>query len=306
MSLFRYCLAAAALAATLFAHAADAAVDVFACEPEWAALAQEIGGDRVDVFAATTGKQDPHRVQARPSLIARMRQAELVVCTGAELEAGWLPLLLRQAANPKVQPGAPGYLEASRHVRMLEVPATLDRSLGDIHAAGNPHIQTDPRNFLPVGEALARQLAQIDPSGAPAYRARYTDFATRWREAIARWEGMAAPLHGVPVLVQHKSWVYLLDWLGMVEAAALEPKPGVEPSTAYLAELLQNVAAVRPRMTLVAAYQGDRPSRWVAERAGIPVVELPFTVGGTPEADTLPALFDQTVSRLLAALRSGS
>lgn len=285
---------------------AAAAVEVFACEPEWAALAGEIGGERVNVFAATTAKQDPHQIQARPSLIAKMRQADLVICTGAELEIGWLPLLLRQASNARVQPGNAGYFEAASVVQLKEIPAVLDRGLGDVHAAGNPHIQTDPRTMLPVAAALAERLARVDPDGAAAYRSRNGAFAERWRAAIARWESAAAPLRGQPVLVQHKSWPYLLDWLGLREVAPLEPKPGIAPSASYLAELLRKVAAEKPRMTLVAVYEDDRPGRWMAEHGRIPAVELPFTVGGTPQSATLVGLYDDTVNRLLAGLSAGA
>ena len=140
------------------------ALEVFACEPEWAALATELGGDKVEVFSATTARQDPHQIQARPALIARLRSADLVICTGAELEIGWMPVLLRQAANARVQPGTPGYMEASQYVRLLEVPTRLDRAEGDIHPAGNPHIQSDPRNIAAVATALARRLSEIDPA----------------------------------------------------------------------------------------------------------------------------------------------
>jgi zinc/manganese transport system substrate-binding protein len=141
---------------------ASAAVNVFACEPEWASLAQELGGDKVSVVSATTARQDPHHIEARPSLIARMRAADLVVCSGSELEIGWLPLLLTQSGNGRVQPGSPGYLEASRYVLRLEVPTALDRSMGDVHPGGNPHIQTDPRNIAKVAKVLAERLAQLD------------------------------------------------------------------------------------------------------------------------------------------------
>src|SRR5262252_9131061 len=141
-----------------------AELNVFACEPEWAALASEIGGDKVSVFTATTAKQDPHQVQARPALIAQLRSADLVVCTGAELEIGWMPVLLRQASNGRVQPGSPGYFEAAQQVRPLDLPTRFDRAEGDIHPAGNPHIQTDPRNIATVAAALARRLSEIDPA----------------------------------------------------------------------------------------------------------------------------------------------
>jgi zinc/manganese transport system substrate-binding protein len=281
---------------------AAAEVRVFACEPEWAALAQELGGEKVSVFTATTARQDPHHIEARPSLIARLRQADLLVCTGAELETGWLPVLLRQAGNARVQPGQPGYFEAASHVRMLEIPARLDRAEGDVHAAGNPHIQTDPRNIGVVATALARRLAEIDPAGANHYQARQRDFAQRWDAAIKRWGQQAVPLRGVHIVVQHKGFPYLENWLGLRQIAALEPKPGLEPTSGHLAELLEKLRREPAQIILRAAYHDGRASEWLAERAGIPVVVLPFTVGGTDQARDLFSLFDDTVQRLLGAL----
>jgi zinc/manganese transport system substrate-binding protein len=292
-------LCAAALVA--LASPARAELNVFACEPEWAALATELGGERVAVFAATTARQDPHMIQARPSLIARLRRADLVVCTGAELEIGWMPVLLRQAANPRVQPGQPGYFEAAGFVALKEVPSRLDRAEGDVHAAGNPHIQTDPRNILAVALALAQRLAELDQAGAESYRSRAASFETRWREAIARWERAAAPLRAATVVVHHKNWAYLLDWLGLIEAGAIEPKPGVPPSSAHLARLLADIGARHPRMILSAAYENPRAAEFVAEKSGLSVVELAFTVGGNDAATDLFGLFDDTVRRLLAA-----
>lgn len=279
------------------------AIEVFATVPEWAALAKEIGGDKIGVFAATHGLQDPHHVEARPSLIARARRADLVIATGAELEVGWLPVVLRESGNARVQPGQPGYFEAAEHVRMLDVPGRLDRADGDVHAAGNPHIQTDPRNFLAVGKALSERLAAVDAANANVYRDGYAAFAAKWRTALARWEREAAPLRGVAVVVQHKSWTYLLDWLGMRELAALEPKPGVEPSAAHLGRLVELTAASRPRLVLRAAYNNPRPAEWYSAQAKVPVAVLPFTVGGDAEAKDLFGLFDDTVRRLTEALR---
>jgi zinc/manganese transport system substrate-binding protein len=282
---------------------AQAELNVFACEPEWAALAQELGGEKVSVFTATTARQDPHRIEARPSLIARLRQADLLVCTGAELEAGWLPVLLRQAGNARVQPGRAGYFEAAQHVRMLEIPARLDRAEGDVHAAGNPHIQTDPRNIGAVAVALARRLAEIDPAGADHYQTRQHDFSQRWGGAIKRWEQLAAPLRGVRIVVQHKGFPYLENWLGLRQVAALEPKPGLEPTSGYLVEVLEKLKREPAQMILRAAYHDGRASEWLAERAKIPAVVVPFTVGGSDQAGDLFGLFDDTVQRLLVALK---
>jgi zinc/manganese transport system substrate-binding protein len=281
----------------------QAALNVFACEPEWGALAKELGGDSVRVYTATTARQDPHRIEARPSLIAKMRQADLVVCTGAELEAGWLPVLLAESGNARVQPGQPGYFEATNHVALLEKPARLDRSEGDVHAAGNPHIQTDPRNIARVASALGRTLGRLDAARAAAYEQQERAFQLHWAESIRAWEHKAAPLRGVAVAVQHRGFPYLQQWLGLVEVAVLEPKPGVEPSAAHLAQVLNGLKARPARMILRAAYMPGRPGNWLAERAGIPVVELPFTVGGSREADDLYGLFDDTLDRLLAAVK---
>ena len=276
-----------------------AALNVFATVPEWAALAAELGGDKVAIYTATNALQDPHHVEAKPSLIAKARTADLVVATGAELEIGWLPLITQQAGNPKIQPGKPGYFEATAYVTLLEKPARLDRSEGDVHPGGNPHIQTDPRNIARVAGPLAARLAELDPPNAAYYQARYKAFADRWNTAIANWEKQAVPLKGAPIVVQHKAFTYLETWLGMVEVAALEPKPGVEPTVAHLSEVLAALSRQPAKMVIRAAYQGDRASAWIAERAKINAVVLPFTVGGDEQAKDLYGLYDDTVARLL-------
>ena len=293
-----------ALSCGLASAPAHAALKVFACEPEWAALTQELGGDRVSVFNATTALQDPHYIEARPSLIARVRNADLVVCTGAELEAGWLPLLLRSAGNPHVQPGMTGFFSAAEHVVLFDVPVKLDRALGDIHAAGNPHLHTDPRNIARVAETLARRLAELEPGQAAYYQARYRDFNVRWREARARWEREAGPLKGVAVVSQHQGgWTYLIRWLGLNEVAVLEPKPGVPASAAHLAQVLARLKSQPAKMVLRAAYQDGKPSEWLAQQTGIRAVVLPYTVGGNERAMDLFGLFDDTITRLLEASR---
>jgi zinc/manganese transport system substrate-binding protein len=294
-TILHWCCAVALLA---LAGPALAVLNVFATVPEWGALVEELGGDKVSVYVATNALQDPHHVEAKPSLIARARGADLVVATGAELEIGWLPLVTQRAGNPKIQPGKPGYFEAAAFVPMLEKPARLDRADGDVHPGGNPHIQTDPRNIARVAPPLAARFAQLDPDNAAYYQARAKAFNERWSAAIANWEKQAAPLKGTPVVVQHKAFTYLFDWLGIKEVAALEPKPGVEPTTAHLTEVLTELQHDPAKMVIRAAYQGDRASEWLAERTKINVVALPFTVGGDPEAKDLYGLFDDTVARL--------
>src|SRR2546421_3212788 len=293
-------LAAASLAVTV--SPAYAALNVFATVPEWGALVEELGGDAVKVYVATGAMQDPHHIEAKPSLIARARNADLVVATGAELEIGWLPLVLQQAGNPKLRSGQPGYFEAANYVTLRDKPARLDRAEGDVHAAGDPHIQTDPRNIARIAAALAARFAELDPANAETYRSRYKTFDEKWRAAIARWEREAAPLKGVPILVQHKGFTYLIAWLGMKEVAALEPKPGVEPTVSYLSEVLATIQRQPVKMVIRAAYQSDRALQWIAERAKITPVVLPFTVGGDAEAKDLFGLFDDTLARLLKAI----
>jgi zinc/manganese transport system substrate-binding protein len=294
------------LLATTAAPPAAAALKVFACEPDWAALAKELGGDEVEAYSATTAQQDVHKIQARPSLIAKYRQADLVVCSGAELEVGWLPALADKGNNPKVRPGKPGYFEASEYVQMLEVPVRFDRSQGDVHPAGNPHVQTSPRNITPVAQALAERLAGLDPAHAANYRARHEQFARRWSEALEKWEARAKPLKGVAVVSHHKTWVYLYDWLGIREVARLEPKPAIPPSAAHLLEVLASVQRSPVKMVTYSAYEDSHAAQWLAQRANIPAVQLPLSVGGAKGADDLFGLYDVTLDRMLQALGSGA
>jgi zinc/manganese transport system substrate-binding protein len=280
---------------------AAAALRVFACEPEWAALAEELGGDRVKVSVATNALQDPHYLEARPSLISRMRRADLLICTGAQLEIGWLPMLLTKANNPGVRPGSPGYFEAADFVRHLEVPASVDRSQGDVHPQGNPHIQTDPRNILLVAIALGERLASLDPDHAEDYQSTLEQFQTHWNAALVKWEVEARPLRGKRVVTHHKSWVYLENWLGLELVGTLEPVPGIPPTASHLSRLLAQLGDDGSGADFIirSPFQSDKASEWLSERTTIPDLVLPFTVGGSAEADDLYGLFSDTIKRLL-------
>jgi zinc/manganese transport system substrate-binding protein len=280
---------------------AQAALRVFACEPEWAAVAREIGGDKVEATSATSPDQDVHYLQARPSLIAQVRRADLVFCTGADLEVGWLPVLLRQAGNGKVQPGQPGYFEAASAVTMLEVPTSVDRSQGDVHPFGNPHIQTDPRNIAKVAAALADRLAKLDAADAAVFAQRAHDFAERWNKALANWTKLSEPLKGMQIVAHHRSYVYLEQWLGLEEVGTLEPKPGIEPTTGHLAELLEQIRSKQVKAIVRSSYQDSRASDWLSGRTGVSAIVLPHTVGSVPGTDTLFTMFDTIVARLLQA-----
>jgi zinc/manganese transport system substrate-binding protein len=280
-----------------------AALNIFACEPEWGALAQELAGDKASIYSATTALQDPHRIEARPSLIARVRSADLLICTGSELEIGWLPLLLTQSGNNRIQLGAPGYFEASRYVVRVEIPNTIDRSLGDIHASGNPHIHLDPRNIARVADALTERLVQLDPANADAFKARANSFRERWRAALSRWEKEAARLKGVPVVVYHRDMSYFINWAGMREAGSLEPKPGLPATPAHLAELVEKMKREPAKVIVYSAYNSPKAAEFLSDRAKIPALMLPFTVGGTDKAKDLFGLFDDTIARLLESVK---
>lgn len=295
--------ALALLAAFVPAHAA---LNVLACEPEWAALTQELGGEKVSVSSATTALQDPHRVEARPGLIARTRNADLLVCTGLDLEAGWLPLLVQQSGNAKIARGQPGFFEAGMFVPRLDVPAKLDRADGDVHAYGNPHVHLNPHNIALVSAQLAKRLAALDPANAAFYAARQADFGARWAAATRKWEAQAAPLRGTTVVEHHRNMEYLLGWLGMRQVGTLEPKPGIEPSAAQLGQLLAQLQRQPARMVLRAAYQNERASLWLAQRARIPAVVIPYTVGADAQSRDLFALFDTTVQRLSSAAQGAA
>ncbi len=280
---------------------AHAELRVFACEPEWAALADEIGGALVESYSATTALQDPHYIQARPSLIAKVRRADLVICSGAQLEIGWLPALLQKANNRRVMPGADGYMEASAYVLRLDATGNVDRSRGDIHPQGNPHIQTDPHNILAVARELARRMSHIDPVNSNSYDVNLKSFETRWTGAIERWERAAEPLAGRRIITHHKSWVYLERWLGLVEAANLEAIPGLPPTAAHLSRLTREFAGGGADVIIRSPYQDAKASDWLAERIRVPAIVLPLTIGGTDGATDLFGLFDEIIGRLLEA-----
>jgi len=279
--------------------AALAALNIFASTPEWGALAKELGGEKANVYVASTALQDPHRIEARPSLIARARSADLMVCTGAQLEIGWLPLVQQQSGNTKIQPGQPGYFEAASAVSLIEKPANVDRSQGDVHPDGNPHIHLDPRNVALVAAALGERMASLDAADAALFRSRTKAFLDRWKEAEARWQKEGAPLKGVGVVVYHKNLSYLLNWLGMQEVGALEPKPGLPPSTAHLNGLLEQLKRTPAKAVVRAAYNEPRAAEWLADRTKILSITVPYTVGRTDAAKDLFGLYDDTLARLL-------
>ena len=292
----------ALLLGALVAQPAQAKLRVFTCEPEWGSLVHELAGDKVDVDVGTSALQDVHQIEAKPSLIAKVRAADLAVCTGAQLEGGWLPQLISQSGNTKLASGPASFMAAAQ-VKTLEKPTALDRAYGDVHPDGNPHVQLDPRRVLIIARRLDERLAQLDPANAATYKQRGADFEKRWLAAMTKWQAEAAPLRGRKVVVHHIAWVYLWDWLGMQQIGELEPKPGVPPTSGHLASLIGLTKSSNTLAIIRAAYQDPKPADWLAERTGVPAVTLPFTVGGDAQSKDLFGMFDSTISKLLAVAK---
>ncbi|WP_119157725.1 metal ABC transporter substrate-binding protein [Caldimonas tepidiphila] len=281
------------------------ALEIFACEPEWAALAKVLA-PQAKITAATHARQDPHHIEARPALIGAMRRADLAVCTGASLEVGWLPMLQQRAGNPKVRDGRDGMFYAASAVQLIDVHERVDRSMGDVHAEGNPHFHLDPRRLKQVAAALAERLARIDAAHAADYRSRYRDWALDWDRRLQNWEQKAHPLSGRAVVAQHSSFAYLWGWLGVEQIADLEPKPGVPPTVSHLQQVLKQVQGAKPMAVVQTLYQDPQAGRWLVERVPVPLLTLPSTVTAEAPASELPALFDTLIDALLQSARSNA
>ena len=296
---FRRLLTGLLLSVVLMPSLSQAALNVFACEPEWAALAKELGGEHLDVYSATTAMQDPHHIQARPGLIAKVRRADVMICSGAELEQGWLPVLLRKSGNANIQPGQPGYFMAADHVARMDVPEKLDRSMGDVHAEGNPHVHTSPQNIIKIAAALQQRLSELDAVNAENYSMSYQQFESRWRQLMLQWKQRAADLDGAAIVTHHNYWVYLNEWLGMHVVATLEPIPGVSPSSSHLAKLKKKLATEQVSMISHVSYASERPSHWLSEQTGIPVIALPASVD-FQNGQSLSQWFDEVITLLVS------
>lgn len=277
---------------------AFAKVNVFACAPEWGALAEEMGGDKVSVYTASKANQDIHHMRAKPSLLAAMRRADLVICSGASLEVGWLPILMNKAGSSQVQEGSIGSIMAADYVPLLEVMESVDRSMGHVHPEGNPHVHLDPKNILLLSKVVSDRLSEIDASNAAFYADRHAAFVGQWTQSMAKWNAQVRALNGQKIVVYHKSWTYLLDWLGIETIASLEPKPGVPPNAGHLEKILKDIKGQNVKGILVAPFESAKAAKWLSEKAGIPIINLPFTVGGSDQAKDLYSLFNDTLNRL--------
>ena len=275
------------------------AVTVFACEPEWAALTKTLMPDAT-VRSATTHLQDPHHIEARPSLIAQLRSADFAICTGAELEAGWLPMLQERSGNPKVQNGQPGMFYAAQHVELIDpFKGTITPFSGDVHAQGNPHFHTDPRRVILVAKALAVRLGQLFSDKKPQVDQNLARFETELSRKIVSWEQRAAPLKGRAVITQHASFGYLWVWLGLKPVADLEPKPGVPPTASHLEKVIASSKGQQPVGIIIAQHHDPRPGRWLASSMGMEskLLVLPATVSDD-QPDSIVRWLDQVVTRV--------
>ncbi|MGB2742602.1 MAG: zinc ABC transporter substrate-binding protein [Cognaticolwellia sp.] len=284
-------------------HSAFAQFNIFACEPEYAALAKELAPD-ARIYSATTAMQDPHQVQARPSLIAKMRQADLVICAGAELEIGWLPMLQMKAANSQVRSTDKGLFFAAEQVETLDKMTNVDRSMGDVHSQGNPHLHFSPQRMLTIANGLTQKLIQLDVDQAESYKSRLENFTHRWQLASVKWQQMANELKGLKVIAYHSTFRYLFDFSGIEQVADLEPKPGLPPTSGHLAKLLKRAAQGDISTIVVASYQDQRGAKWLAEKANLSVVVLPLSVGGNEQSLDLFSLYDSVLDLLLQESRA--
>jgi zinc/manganese transport system substrate-binding protein len=278
----------------------EAKLRVVGTLPDFAAIATELGGDRVEADSIIQGTEDPHFVDPKPSHILRVNRADLLICIGLGLESGWLPVLLTQARNGAVQVGAPGYLDASQFVQAKEVTARADRAMGDVHGGGNPHYYVSPPEMLKVSEGIYRRLVQLDPDGRAEYDQRWQAFSRRYQEKMAAWRAALAPLAGSKVVEYHASWIYLLDWLEFTSVGTLEPKPGIPPSPGHVTQLLMRVKDQGVRFVFREIYHADSLSQVFASKAGARLLDLPTMVGAEPGIETLWDKWDRIVQLLTA------
>ena len=293
-------LAAALLAAS---HAA-AALRVVATTPEYGAIAAVIGGDKATVVTLAKPTEDPHFVDAKPSHIVTLNRADVLIEGGAELETGWLPPLLDGARNAKIAAGAPAHIRASEGIQLLDIPAVLDRSQGDIHAAGNPHFMMDPQSARVVARHVADAFCGIDAGSCPFYKTNLAAFLAKLDAKIAEWAKELAPFKGTPIVTYHPTWRYFAQRFGLVSELYLEPKPGIPPSPPHLAEVMEKMNAQKIRVVLVEPFQSRKTAEAVAARTGSVVVDVCQFPGGLPGTQNdYIALIDADVKAIVVGLQ---
>jgi len=295
-------LALLAIAAT--GSSVSAQIRVVATTPDLASVAREIGGDRVSVVALAKPTEDPHYVDAKPSHIVTLNRADALIEGGAELELGWLPPLLENSRNSKISAGAPGRIVASEGIKMLEIPTSFDRSRGDIHSLGNPHFMIDPVNVKIIARNIADHLTQIDPKSAATYRGNLARFNTRLDAKFAGWQKQLAPYRGARIVTYHKDFVYLAERFGLTIVGELEPKPGIAPSPAHLAQVIGKMKATNAKVILVQPFQNRKTAETVARQTGAVVLDIPQQPGAAANTSTYFDMMDNLVNTLAGAFRT--
>jgi zinc/manganese transport system substrate-binding protein len=284
---------------------ADAAINIITTTTDMAAIVTEVGGDKINVESLARGYQDPHFVEAKPSFVLKLNRADLLVVVGRELEAGWLPPLITQSRNARIQPGADGYFDASLTAKILEIPTgQITRAMGDVHPLGNPHYWLDPENGRRIAKALQAKLAQKDPANASYYAQRAADFDRRLGEAQQRWKATMAPYKGIKVVTYHRSWANFVDAFGLEVIGYVEPKPGIPPTPQHTLDLIQAMRAQQIKLIIVEPYFDLKTPNAIASQTGARVLVLPPSVGGVPQASDYLKLFDTQVSMLADAIKS--
>ena len=286
------------------AAGANAAVNVMASTEDLADLTRQVGGDKVKVESIARGYQDPHFVEAKPSFILKLAKADLLVVVGRELEIGWLPPLVQQSRNAKIQPGAEGYLDASLTAKILEIPTgQITRAMGDVHPAGNPHYWLDPGNGRKVAKAIVDKLSKMDAANAAYFQSRYADFDKRLAEAEKRWDVQMAPYKGLKVVTYHRSWPNFTDRFGLDVIGYVEPRPGIPPSPSHTIDLIGEMKRQQVKILLVEPYFDLKTPQSIARETGAKVVVMSPSVGGEKEITDYIALFDYDVKLLTAAIQ---
>ena len=284
-------------------HFAQAKLNVVATLPDYAAVAREIGGDKVEVTAMAKATEDPHFVDARPSFVVKLRSADVLIEGGAELEVGWLPPLLQSARNAKIETGAPGRVVASQGIRLMNVPTSLTRAAGDVHALGNPHFMIDPIIAKVVAQNIASAFARVDAANASVYQANYQKFEATINAKLQEWGKAMLPFKGQGVVAYHDSWVYFAHRFGLNIDVFLEPKPGVPPSPSHLAEVIGKMKEEKIKVIIVEPYHNRKIAEKVASSTGAKIVDAAQFPGALPNTETYVGLIDVIISRLTDALK---
>lgn len=290
----------------LAASAADAraALKVITTTEDLASIVREVGGDKVSVEAIARGYQDPHFVEAKPSFIFKLNSADLLVVVGRELEIGWLPPLITQSRNSKIQPGGTGYLDASLTAKILDIPTgQITRAMGDVHPQGNPHYWLDPSNGRRIGEAVQNKLSALSRNDAAYFAQRYADFDRRLAEAEKRWKAQMAPFKGLKIVTYHRSWSNFAEAFGLDVVGYVEPKPGIPPSPGHTLEVIQEIKRQNIKIILVEPYFDLKTPNAMARETGAKVLVMPPSVGGVPQVKDYFQLFDYDINLLVSTIK---